>query len=94
MKGRHIDPSLDPALLEKAAELRAVLEEILEQSRDVVDCERASLMMYDRVRDAYVTRLVSGADTMLDNPVFIKIGHGIAGKAVQQRKAFHQLAFG
>lgn len=72
--------------LNTAPDVESVLRQILEQSRNVVDCERASLMMYDRRQGGYTTRLVTGSQPLLRDPVLLKPGEGIAGLAVATRK--------
>jgi GAF domain-containing protein len=73
--------------LNEASDVGAVLQKILEQTRKVIHCERTSLMMYDRSKDVYVTRLVKGFDGVVDRELLLlRAGEGIAGTAVRNRK--------
>lgn len=73
--------------LNEASDVSAVMQKILEQTRKVIDCERTSLMMYDRSKDVYVTRLVKGFDGAVDRDLLLlRAGEGIAGTAVRTRQ--------
>lgn len=73
--------------LNEASDVSSVMQKILEQTRHVVRCERASLMMYDRNHEAYITRLVKGLDAKAPPELaHLRSGEGIAGAAVQARQ--------
>lgn len=73
--------------LNEASDVSAVLQKILEQTRTVIQCERTSLMMYDRKQCAYITRLVKGLDGLAPGElVQLKAGEGIAGAAILAHK--------
>ncbi len=72
--------------LNMAPDIESVLRAILEQSRSAVKCERVSLMMYERKLNGYLTRLVTGSDPLLRDPVVLAPGEGVAGAAVAARK--------
>lgn len=73
--------------LNEASDVSSVMQKILEQTRHVVRCERASLMMYDRNHEAYITRLVKGLEAKAPPELTrLRSGEGIAGAAVQARQ--------
>lgn len=72
--------------LNQATDVGSVLQHILEQSREVVGCERTSLMMYEPKLAGYVTRLVKGTEGPARAMVSLKTGEGIAGTAVSQKR--------
>lgn len=76
-----------PRLLEVARRLAAtsnlteLLELILDQARQLLDAERASIFLYDPARRELFSRLATGVESLR-----FSVDHGIAGATARERK--------
>jgi len=67
-------------------DMESLLKKCLDQIREVLGAERTSLMMYDPVTKCLQTRFVAGVDRIIDSPILLKLGEGIAGRVALQSK--------
>lgn len=72
--------------LNMTTDMESVLSFIIGKSRQVLNAERSSLMMYNPKLDGLVCELADGVERLMQKKTVLKLGEGIAGMVAMSRK--------